>query len=63
VSQQFNELSANGRTMRLTGVGKSPPPPAFMPQQARPSSRRSDEERERRHRERAIASWLRSLSR
>jgi hypothetical protein len=29
----------------------------------RPSDRRADEDRERRHRERTIASWLRSLSR
>ena len=43
---------------------KQEPPPGETPSPfSRLSERRTDEERERRHRERAIASWLRSLSR
>ena len=66
MSQQFTEDSGV-RTYRLTGVGRSVPPSAvpkaFTQQRPRPSALRTDEERERRHRERTISTWLRSLSR
>jgi hypothetical protein len=56
-----------GRAMRIEGVGhaisRATAPPSWSRQRPAPSVRRSDEERERRHRERAIAAWLRSLSR
>jgi hypothetical protein len=42
------------------GSRETPQPFSMRP---RPSDRRADEDRERRHRERTIASWLRSLSR
>ncbi len=56
-----DEPRTKGRTMRLTDVGGAVP----KAKQGRfaPSVERSLEERERRHRERAIASWLRDLSR
>ncbi len=56
-----DEPMTKGRTMRLTDVGGVAP----KAKQARfaPSVERSRQERERRHRERAIASWLRDLSR
>ena len=58
---------ASGRTMRLTGAGKLNPSgavaPSWVQQRPRPSARRTDEDRERRARERTIAAWLRSLSR
>jgi len=38
-------------------------PARAHPAIGRPSARRSEEERVRRHRERAIAAWLRDLSR
>jgi hypothetical protein len=65
VSQETERTT--GRTLRLTGVGTAVPPgvtaPSWSQQRPRPSARRSDEERERRHRERTIAAWLRSLNR
>jgi hypothetical protein len=58
---------STGRTMRVSGVGTSvprgAPPPAWSQPGTKPSARRSAEERERRHRERTIAAWLRSLNR
>jgi hypothetical protein len=65
VSQRTDGLT--GRAMRVEGVGNAVPrastPPSWSRQRPAPSVRRSDEERERRHRERAIAAWLRSLNR
>ena len=58
---------SKARSMRVSGVGTTVPsgtvPPAWAQDRRRPSRLRGDEERERRHRERAIAAWLRSLSR
>ena len=58
---------STGRTMRVTGVGTSVPasamPASWSKQRPAPSARRGIEARERRHRERAIAAWLRSLNR
>lgn len=56
--------TSQGRTLRLEGVGRRVPavpdePPA---RRFRPSAERGRFERERRHRERAIAAWLRDLS-
>ena len=52
--------TTKGRTMRLTDVGTAVPKPKgrFVP-----SVERSEQARARRHRERAIAAWLRDLSR
>ena len=65
MSQQTE--GSTGRTMRVAGVGKSmqamTASPSFASRRTAPSVRRSDEERERRHRERTIAAWLRSLNR
>ena len=58
-----------GKTLSLTDVGRRVPlpgesaPPSRQRRFERPSERRSGEDRERRHRERAIAAWLRSLER
>ena len=56
-----------GRTMHVSGVGRTLPasamPSSWSQRSPRPSERRSDEDRERRARERTIAAWLRSLSR
>jgi hypothetical protein len=66
VRQQASE-GTTGRTLRIGGVGQTVPhasaPASWSQQRPRPSARRFDEERERRHRERTIAAWLRSLSR
>ena len=55
-----DEPAMKSRTMKLTDVGA-----VGTKQQGRfvPSAERSRQERERRHRERAIAAWLRDLAR
>jgi len=65
VQQRLDEVT-DGRTMKIANVGNDPRgvvPPRF---ERRPDPRlrpqRSEEDRMRRHRERAIAAWLRSLS-
>lgn len=65
--QRVDETS-QGRTLRLTGVGQRMPavpedPAPMGAVRRRPSAERGRFERERRHRERAIAAWLRDLAR
>ena len=57
---QDQPRTVTSRTLRLEGVGAMPAPPKGR---FKPSADRSQAERERRHRERAIAAWLRDLSR
>jgi hypothetical protein len=62
VQQRVNDVQSvtKGRTMRLTDVGAMAAGPRSR---FTPSVERSKQDRERRHRERAIAAWLRDLSR
>jgi hypothetical protein len=55
------QRDTTGRTLRMTDVRES----FRTERKARfvPSEQRSSEDRERRHRERAIAAWLRDLAR
>jgi len=59
--------AATGRTLRMSGVQGTVAGLSGAPDRAQgrfaPSVVRSNEERERRHRERAIAAWLRDLAR
>jgi len=71
VRDQTEERAADAATLRITALVAGTPslvPPAAAEERRRtgrfrPSAERSMADRERRHRERAIAAWLRDLSR